>query len=218
MQNLEMIGQSLFISDNDSLENLHHLLGLRSVGTFISLQSNPLLADITGLMNLKTMGGTLEIRDNQVLTHLSGLDSLDYASISRIYLEENPALSCCEVRSICDFLDHHHHPSYYSIENNALGCSSESEIKTACDAIGISEYMWADQAIAFPNPSSGLIHFRPGDYAKDARVMIFDAYGRLVHATKGIPISLDLSGYAEGMFIIEIRSADKMVRERLIKI
>ena len=80
LSNLNSIGGTLSINNNDILTNLSGLNSLVSIGgsLFIGGYSggNPSLASLSGLNSLLSISGNLTINSNDVLTNLSGLNAL----------------------------------------------------------------------------------------------------------------------------------------------
>jgi hypothetical protein len=61
---------------------------------------------------------------------LSGLENINHPGITNLIIEYNPALSLCEVESICDYLSIPYNTT--STSNNTAGCLDRSEIEDAC--------------------------------------------------------------------------------------
>jgi len=80
---------------------------------------------------------------------LSGLDNIAPSSIVNLEIRQNPSLSICEVKSICDYLLSPN--GTVEIYDNAPGCNSQQEVEDAC-TVGISEQQSASQLSTYPNP------------------------------------------------------------------
>jgi hypothetical protein len=87
------------------------------------------------LNNLTSIGRDLWIFDNTSLVSLQGLNNIDTASISSLYISENPSLSNCEVKSICAYIVKP--DAIVDISVNAPGCNSKEEVKKACETVCI---------------------------------------------------------------------------------
>ena len=147
-----MLG-NLYISGSD-ITNLDSLIQLRYLLGGLAIQSNPLLNNLNGLSNvvssyyidissnniLTDMSGLSQLSDvlelyiyfNPVLTSLGGLHSIDPLGLQFVDIEANPLLRVCEINSICDFLETTYDPSTVYIQDNATGCNSVAQVRTAC--------------------------------------------------------------------------------------
>jgi len=72
LNNLQTVGGTLIISNNDALEDILGLLTLTDVGS-LSIQSNSALTNIDGLSNLALVGNELQIAFNDSLERFCGL-------------------------------------------------------------------------------------------------------------------------------------------------
>lgn len=85
--------------------------------------------NLDSLSNLYIIGGQLII-ENTSLESLRGLDRILYTTISHLVIRDNPSLSVCDVRAVCDYLSLSGNPS--EISGNAEGCGTESEVRLSC--------------------------------------------------------------------------------------
>lgn len=155
---LTTIGVSLLLNNNTTLNNIAELSGVTSIGLAIAI-NNTALPNLNGLENITSIAGNLIIQDNSVLINLSalasvtlidgiilinnnnalvsldGLDNIDHNSITDLLLENSPNLSTCEVQSICNYLAIPSNPA--TINGNAGGCLSRTEVETACSALPV---------------------------------------------------------------------------------
>ncbi|MDZ4707091.1 MAG: T9SS type A sorting domain-containing protein [Saprospiraceae bacterium] len=127
---LQYINGTFSIFSNTILTSMDGLSNLKSV-LYLDIENNPLLPDLSGLSSLALTGGIL-IYNNLAITSLDGLGQLDYNAINDIYVEANPNLSVCDVRSICSYLDDplKTNSAYFAFNN--VGCNSPSQVKTSC--------------------------------------------------------------------------------------
>jgi len=128
--NVIYIGGDLYIGYNDSLKSLTGLENVTSIGGWLWIYDNTALTSLTGLDNVTSIGGRLYVKDNAALTSLTGLDNIDAGSISEIIIKENPVLSICDVKSICDYLSAP--TGEIDIYKNAPGCDNQGEVQDAC--------------------------------------------------------------------------------------
>jgi hypothetical protein len=73
----------------------------------------------------------------------------------------------------------------------------------------------------YPNPSDGLINFESGGLITDpVTVKIMDFSGRILYSNPALSpdkvLSLDLSEYPAGIYILEMRSKGSLFTQKLI--
>jgi hypothetical protein len=131
LSKLTYVGGNLEICYNESLSTLDGLQSLVAVNGNILLNGNSNLVDLGGLRALKSIRGGLEIKSNYSLTVLSGLDNIIADSIRSLTIANNPALSTCEVISVCQYLANPR--GTVDIYNNMPGCDNPPEIARTGD-------------------------------------------------------------------------------------
>ena len=103
---------------------------------------------------------------------------------------------------------------------DANGC-----VNTSCDEVlvtGILEVAATQKILAFPNPTTGIVRVKWNREAPSS-VVLWTTDGRelaLKQNTKhaGDHLEFDLSPFADGLYILEIRSRDKMFRSIIRKL
>lgn len=163
-ENLAQINGAVWITyGNPLLTSLTGLENLTSIGgdlligiTFTgttSPQRTVALRNIEALSNLTSIGGELFI-ELTALESLSGLDSVSANSITNLTIDNNPHLTSCEIKSICDYLAAP--GGTIEIHDNASGCNSFDEVVTACmvgfENPSVQSSMFNVQS--YPNPLS----------------------------------------------------------------
>jgi hypothetical protein len=144
------------VVSGDDITNLDGLGQITGVKGGLRIVYNPLLTNLNGLSNLTYVTDELWIQENAILTSLMGLDSLQADSIGDLMITDNPALSICDVQSICDYLDLP--GAILTISNNAPGCNNLQQVEDACNGTGIAEVSGQRSAVSFyPNPFSDFI-------------------------------------------------------------
>lgn len=138
-----------------------------------------MLTDLTPLLNLVSIGGELGVINNNLLPVLTGLDNIAGASISNLWIYNNPWLSECSIQSICDYLLSPGATS--NIQDNASGCNSEQEVKSECVSVSAANTESSELMSIFPNPCSDFLRLyytinKPGIIICD----IFDISGTRV--------------------------------------
>ncbi len=137
----------------DALESLEGLENLDQA-TAIAMQDNTSLKTLKGLENLKTISGgplsLLLLVKNPLLDDISSLNHDMF--IEAVQIEDNPKLSLCAVKAICQYLKNHD-PQLTTITDNLLGCNSTTEILDACTS-STADFIQHLSLKIFPNPVS----------------------------------------------------------------
>ena len=179
LENLEYIGQSLFLNGNLSLVSLSGIDNLTSIGDMLKIGDNPLLSSLTGLNNLINISGDLGVYRNDTLTSLFGLDNINAGSIMDLTIIQNPILSTCAIQSICDYLVNPN--GEVNIHGNAQGCSNTEEVQDSCDAHAgiIDEQLITNELSIYPNPSHSTIAIELSSQpSKNISLTIFNTQGQ----------------------------------------
>ncbi len=129
LEKFNSVGGNLWIRGNVNLTDLSGLENLDSIGGDLWIWANDNLIDVSNLINLNSIGGDLWIRINNNLTNLSGLENIDHTSITDLAITNNPKLSLCGIKSICNYLVN---GGNASIDNNVEGCNTVEEIIQSC--------------------------------------------------------------------------------------
>jgi len=139
---LDMIGNGgLVISRTEKLKNLTGLANLQFVNGKLEIFENEALENLDDLLSLTYVDGIadddpdsekdVQIENNPSLTSIQGLNDLLYAD-DKIFIRNNPALTICDVKSICRFIND---PNIeITIENNGFPCNSPSQIRSDCNS------------------------------------------------------------------------------------
>ncbi len=213
LNNVDFIEGELVIWDNPSLISLTELNNLDSIGGNLAIVDNDTLASLAGLDNVTSIGGQLQIMQNYALTNLAGLDNINAASINYLVITQNNLLSSCEVKSVCDYLSN---PSgNISIFDNAPGCSSQAEVEEVC-GIGIPDITFNSEFSVYPNPTEKEIYISGKNKEIIKEVNIYTQIGQKVLHETGITNTIDVSMLKQGIYVIEMVSNERKIREKLI--
>ena len=194
------------------LTNLSGLDNLTSIGR-LNVQFNGALTSLSGMDNVTSIGGEIGIRYNNILTSLSGLGNIDYSTITDLDIINCPNLSMCEVNSICDYLEN---GGSATVENNASGCNSVSEVEAAC-LVPVEELYENDGVIFYPNPTNGIIQI-DGNHLEDWELNVWNTTGILLKRYQIIENGqIDISQLPCGMYFLELRNKDQVFVEKIIK-
>ena len=213
LNNVVFIEGELVIWDNPSLTSLTELNNLDSVGGYLAIVDNDSLTSLAGLDNVTSIGGQLQITQNDALTNLTGLDNINAASINYLSITQNDLLSSCEVKSVCDYLAN---PSGYIVfSSNAPGCNTQIEVEEAC-GVGIPDITFSSVFSVYPNPAEKEIYISGNNKEIIKEVNIYNQIGQKVLHKTGITNTLDVSMLKQGIYVIEMVSNERKIREKLI--
>mgnify|MGYP001795601523 CR=1 FL=1 len=134
LDNITQIGGGLFLSENEGLVDISALNSIESLGGNLAFTENPGLQNLDALSNLERINGRLTLFANSTLSDITGLGNIRPETINNLDIRNNPLLSFCAVRSICQYLQSEAGPAL--IENNAEGCSTPEEVESACPLLG----------------------------------------------------------------------------------
>ncbi|MEM7102464.1 MAG: T9SS type A sorting domain-containing protein [Bacteroidota bacterium] len=136
-ENIKAIGGYLSLNNNDKLKVVNGFYQLDSIGGNLSITNNDSLESLIFLNELNYINGNVVLSDNASLADISGLFNYPFQEISSITISDNPILSTCTSQFLCNYLAIGNNAN---INNNASGCSSESEVLSECDAENILLY------------------------------------------------------------------------------
>jgi len=174
------------------------------------------------LENVASVWEDIEINNNDALTSLIGLDLIGVGAIENLSIYKNISLSVCEVQCICDYLASP--TGDVSISDNASGCNSSEEVLDACEAVSVENINSENEIYVFPNPCTGTTCLRLT--IDDQGLTILDLYEisgirvkRLLNEEKmpgEYDLEIDVSDLSSGMYIIEVLSGEKRIKEKLM--
>lgn len=199
---------------NLEITNLTGLNALTTITGDLYIGGCDLLTSLSALESLTYVGGDLSIGGNSILTSLSGIDNIDYQSITNLNITYNPALSTCEVKSVCDYLAAPGGDIF--LFSNFDGCNSPEEVETACNNLSIEITNDESELVIFPNPASDKLFIKTKNEAAVDEVVIYDQLGKVVFKDNNIVESIDISELMNGMYVIEFEINNRKLREKLI--
>ncbi|MAY53710.1 MAG: hypothetical protein CMC75_10680 [Flavobacteriaceae bacterium] len=131
----------LHIVNNEILTNLNGLEALTDLDIQLNIDGNPSLLNLNGLRGVLNDGPhsiplEFKINNNTSLNDISGFENIDFNTLWRGEITNNTNLSECDIQSICNFIDT---SNELIIENNAVRCTSVSEVETECTLVNISD-------------------------------------------------------------------------------
>jgi len=217
MDSLSSAGGNIQINSNISLTSVNGLRSLVSTGGDIGIWGNPILSDLGGFENLTSIGGELYFSNNNALATLHGLDSIKAESIHSLHIFNNPNLSTCAIKSICDFLSIPY--MLIEIHDNAPGCNSEGRIDTICNALSVDYKRISELFSIYPNPVSTNLNIASTEKYPESSLSILDLQGNEIIKC---PISdkntlINLNKLSSGMYFLKITSLNTVHNFKLIK-
>ena len=74
---------------------------------------------------------------------------------------------------------------------------------------------WNNSVSIYPNPTSDVVTISTGNYTGSLRANVYDLFGRKVFTSNNKEISL--KSFSDGVYILEVKAADKTYTTRIIK-
>jgi len=211
--NLGDIGGDLLVYINNNLLSMDGLNQLDSIGGSLSIAQNAGLKSFNGLEDLKVIGNGISIESNEVLLGLMGIENIQAASIHSLLITGNPALSSCEVKSVCDYLALP--DATINIAGNATGCNSQTEVQVACTS-GLHEAELKSDWSLFPNPAENEVAFTLEPGTVMLALAVYNQLGQCVLAQQGVSLRMDIAHLQPGTYVVELTTANGKSRQRLV--
>lgn len=212
LDDITSVGYIAAIRNNNALSNIEGLGNLLST-EWLYITNNPILTDLSGLGNI-SITVALSISENDALTSLSGLENMDPGPLCYLSVFDNNTLSTCHVQSICDYLINPNGP--VNIHNNAPGCNSETEVYDVCWAKTNETAAIENNISVFPNPAKSTITILNSSKEKLTEAIIYSLFGQIILRKEDPENTIDISMIQQGIYVIEIKTNDFKVREKLI--
>jgi len=213
LNSLYSIGGSLKIVNNDMLQNLNGLDALNLVGGLVQFHGNASLTNIADLHGLTSIGGDIQFSSNPALMSLNGLDNIAAATIANISIANNNLLEDCDVQSICAFLINPN--GNVSIYNNATGCNSPEEVEEHC-LTSVAENSDKETVTLFPNPATSFITINIKEGIPIEAAIIYNHLGQKALVAVPENNTVDVSTLTPGMYILEVVTENRTIREILL--
>ena len=214
LDNLTIIGEEFEIRSNPILKNLINLKNLQTIEGNLIIVDNNSLKNLLGFDKLNTIKGNLQIAVNDSLQSLTGIDSMKSGTINNLSINFNPALSECDIKSICNYLANP--TGIINIQNNDVGCNSSVEIEDSCNTIGISTINLDPIVTIYPNPAKEhvIVSTKKGITIKE--INIYNLTGQKVLKVPQIIKTIDISMLLPGLYVIELNANNRWLRKKLI--
>jgi hypothetical protein len=213
LEGVTSIGGSLTILHNNALINLTGLEGLTSIGSYLNISYSDALINLVGLEGLTSIGSYLNISYHDSLSSLTGLDNIQASSITELTIVYNPILAECNVYSICEYLALPN--GGINIINNAPGCNSQEEVEEACLTV-VKENITNGEITISPNPATSFITINTKEGILIEEAIIYNHLGQKVLETKSVNNTVDVSMLKPGIYILEVITKNRIIREKLL--
>ncbi len=123
-------------------------------GDLIIEDAHGTIENLHGLASLHSVGKNIRIHGNTKLTSLSGLENIDFSSITGLEITQNPSLSACDMFNICPYLL----DIDLEVSGNANGCEDSQRLFQDCEnncllgsVILVSQQEIDDLTLNYPN-------------------------------------------------------------------
>jgi hypothetical protein len=111
--------------------------------------------------------------------------------------------------------------SYAVILTGANNCTDTSDCYLISTTDGVSSIRDSEKQIeVYPNPVSRWVTIHAAWQLKDAQIRLISPSGQLLFESnnqKGYLFNIDMEGYAQGMYFIEVIDADRVYRIKVTK-
>jgi hypothetical protein len=225
LDSLSSVVDATWILGNEALTSLTGLNSLEYTAS-LKIHDNDMLSSINALSNLTELSlehpvPNIIISDNEILPSLSGIDFINANSIYELIITDNPALSTCEVMSVCNLLSV---GGLNEIHDNAHGCNSPEEVEEAC-SVGVPEQQGDIEFLVYPNPTSGALHLSYTIHeTRDLRLELYTLQGVKMQTLMNdcqqageYEITFDINNLPSGMYLLVMQSGNERVMKMVIR-
>jgi len=202
---------TLFLEENQMMEDLNGLDSLIYIGGDLLIQNNASLTTLSGIDSLQYVGDHLEIVDNASLNIINALAQLKNSPWELLKIENCPQLSDCAIRSICNHLAA---DGNSIIANNASGCNSVDEVEAEC-TVDVENPNDAANIFIYPNPTSGSIHIM--GIISNYTCTLYNIHGQLIQQWNADESQTNLENISAGIYILTIEWKDHVVNKQVHK-
>ena len=68
----------------------------------------------------------------------------------------------------------------------------------------------------YPNPTKNILNISISDYRKFEKLTIYNQIGQKILDTKSINKAINLTGFPNGMYLVEVEINSKIIRKKLL--
>ena len=105
--------------------------------------------------------------------------------------------------------------TYWVVVTDNDTCYSDTASFDVTFVSGTGIDNWNNSVSIYPNPTSDVVTISTGNYTGSLRANVYDLFGRKVFTSNNKEISL--KSFADGVYILEVKAADKTYTTRIIK-
>lgn len=212
LENLTQIHGSFRVDWNDALESFNGLQNLDSVYGWMGIRDNDVLETLDGIESLTYCDEYLSIIENESLYSISSLINLDASDLIGVIIEDNPFLSFCAVKPVCDAIFSPN--TAVTINNNLTGCNSEAEVEAQCN-LSITEADLSENLSFFPNPVSSILNIETSNTISFEKANVYSTLGQLILETSEKTINLET--LSAGIYLLEVATNRGSVTKKIVK-
>ncbi|MBR5725557.1 MAG: fibronectin type III domain-containing protein [Muribaculaceae bacterium] len=101
---------------------------------------------------------------------------------------------------------------------NGLTSDPSATVSFTTETVGIDDYTLDNSVVVYPNPTRGTVQVE-NTQSDIQQVMMYDAYGKLLSTVEvsGSSATIDLSGYADGLYFMRVTTGKGVVTKRVVK-
>ena len=101
---------------------------------------------------------------------------------------------------------------------NGLTSDPSATVSFTTETVGIDDYTLDNSVVVYPNPTRGTVQVE-NTQSDIQQVMMYDAYGKMLSTVEvsGSSATIDLSGYADGLYFMRVTTDKGVVTKRVVK-
>ena len=236
---------SLWIANQDALQDLHGLEHLQLIEELLFIQGNENLLSLNGLQSLQKIKAQLILYYNPQLQDIQALSQISPYQLEFLQISNCPALAFCGLTPICTFL---RDDGLAIIQDNAIPCDSPERVLKSCSEFNADNPLMrdslAEETAIFvkeemhhitsptlslhPNPASSQlllqIHLPKGSGTEGLlpyELSVYDLWGQLVmreNEVWEIEHRLQLKELPAGSYLLVLRLPEASLVRRFVVI
>jgi len=201
------------IIEGNEINNLLLLKNIENIKGNLQIENNHKLLSLDGLDYVSNISNNIIIKNNPKLNDIEAVKSVDVTDLDSLIIQNNTSLTKCDIESVCSFISMI--PDNTIIENNSLGCNSDTEIINSCsNAISVEKL--TNDIIIYPNPANSTIFIRNKENIPIKSIVIFNKYGQTIITIKNTSKKVDVAYLNNGLYFIKVVTDDSYFIKKLI--
>ncbi len=211
LENLALIEGGLQISNIGSLLDITALNGISTLD-YLTIFGCSSLPNLTGFENLLGINGKLTMNNNVALNSIQALNDLSPTLINEVEITNNTSLAVCDIDFICTIIDDVNIPK--TIDGNATGCSSISEVQVACLLV-VSEVDLNSAINVYPNPVSEVLYLNVSKSIVFEKAIVYSVLGERLQVFS--EKNINFSSFSNGIYFIEVVTNQGSISKKIVK-